>query len=408
MTETNPKDALNIDDRNTMEKLHNNKPRILLWLTLPVVIYAGWQEQYGLAVLLTLISGTWFVYVNKLKNDFENAAIAREKQQSTENTEISHFVQALKRELGKTLQSMQSDAEDLRSMINSAIADVTSSFFGLEQNTRREEEILRGLIDKMGSSSNSSGGNNEALQLLQTMTDSMVASSEGSMKMVTSMNEMRENIAAIEAMLNEIEGISEQTNLLALNAAIEAARAGESGRGFAVVADEVRTLSQRSNHFSEEIRAQYRAIKSSISDASAIVGVLASSDIQVNLSTKDRFTEILGDFETMNKLVAETIEEVSGISEVVTSDVNSGLRALQFEDITSQAVTGLTGRMAVLENIMTDVSTMLEDSNLISDAERRAGILEQFNSLAEVISVTESTQSVSQGSNDESSEPVFF
>ncbi|MBR2214181.1 MAG: methyl-accepting chemotaxis protein [Selenomonadaceae bacterium] len=65
-----------------------------------------------------------------------------------------------------------------------------------------------------------------------------------SAKVVTSIAELTEEIAAI----------AEQTNLLALNAAIEAARAGEAGRGFSVVADEVRKLAEQSNGTADNIK----------------------------------------------------------------------------------------------------------------------------------------------------------
>lgn len=59
------------------------------------------------------------------------------------------------------------------------------------------------------------------------------------------MEELKSNAKATDAIVAGINDIATQTNLLALNAAVEAARAGEAGAGFSIVAEEVRNLAGR-------------------------------------------------------------------------------------------------------------------------------------------------------------------
>lgn len=57
---------------------------------------------------------------------------------------------------------------------------------------------------------------------------------------------MKERIAKLDKMFNEVEDIGRMIHLISLNASVEAARAGgESGRSFKVIADEIRSLAQQ-------------------------------------------------------------------------------------------------------------------------------------------------------------------
>jgi len=64
---------------------------------------------------------------------------------------------------------------------------------------------------------------------------------------------LREEIAKVGKVAEQIEAIAKQTNLLALNATIEAARAGDAGKGFAVVAGEVKQLAGQTSRATGEI-----------------------------------------------------------------------------------------------------------------------------------------------------------
>lgn len=65
--------------------------------------------------------------------------------------------------------------------------------------------------------------------------------------------EMKEQMATIAKIAEELNTISFKVTLLSLNASIESARAGEAGVGFDVVASEMRQLSSGSDMFSKQV-----------------------------------------------------------------------------------------------------------------------------------------------------------
>jgi methyl-accepting chemotaxis protein len=136
--------------------------------------------------------------------------------------------------------------------------------------------------------------------------------------------------------MQDVQGLSEQTNLLALNAAIEAARAGEAGRGFAVVAEEVRRLSDHSRQINEQIKDQTNLVKESLSDASRIVGHIASLDMNLAINAKGNMDEMINRLEEINQFIADSLEASSAISAGIKLDVGNAVTALQYDDTVSQ------------------------------------------------------------------------
>ena len=86
------------------------------------------------------------------------------------------------------------------------------------------------------------------------VTSSVKTGQDLARQTAVSMDEINEEVSAINEAISVIDQISFQTNILSLNAAVEAATAGEAGKGFAVVAQEVRNLASRSAEAANEIK----------------------------------------------------------------------------------------------------------------------------------------------------------
>ncbi|MGV8836711.1 methyl-accepting chemotaxis protein [Cellvibrio sp.] len=176
------------------------------------------------------------------------------------------------------------------------------------------------------------------------------------MELVEKVGAIADQMPDVLKALKDIDQIAAQTNLLALNAAIEAARAGEAGRGFAVVADEVRALSNRSAGFSLEIQKQLRGIAAAIDDLTNTVGEVASQDMTYVLQAK---AEMQGVSDNLIKKADKDQDITQDMEQLVVQLVNAlhnAMRALQFEDMSTQNIRHTIQRLEELVPIATSLT----------------------------------------------------
>lgn len=152
-------------------------------------------------------------------------------------------------------------------------------------------------------------------------------------------------IDKMHSIVELINGITSQTSLLALNASIEAARAGEAGRGFAVVASEITAMANQTQGATIDITNLINNVSASINEVVAvvrdmIVGIneekkstesasLSFGNIEQNtLEIRDNIFALSNDIDKLqeaNRLIAESIQTVSAISQEVSAHANETL-----------------------------------------------------------------------------------
>jgi len=155
---------------------------------------------------------------------------------------------------------------------------------------------------------------------------------------VYKIDDMASEFEHIFVLLKEVKNIADRTNLLALNAAIEAARAGEAGRGFAVVADEVRNLSHHSTEFSDKIGQQVERTRGMFAEVRALIGEVASKDLNTAISAKGRADEMVAKLNQFGEQTAAQARDIGAISGAISQVTAQAVLGLQFEDIVRQLV----------------------------------------------------------------------
>lgn len=256
---------------------------------------------------------------------------------------LSVLLQDINSVLGDESGVIKKELSHIRELIAQAIESLNDAFSNLNSDTKREYDLISGLITNLGQGKDGASSglsiksiSKETEEILYYLIGIVTEVGQRSASTVTKIDHMVGQINSIFNLLEDVKKIADQTNLLALNAAIEAARAGEAGRGFAVVADEVRNLSVHSNKLNAEIRTQAQAAKNTVDEVRHVVNDMATKDVSTVLQSKERVNTLLGALEDMNSTISERLGGVSEIIDSIDANVSNAIRALQFEDIVRQ------------------------------------------------------------------------
>jgi methyl-accepting chemotaxis protein len=278
--------------------------------------------------------------------------------------------------------------DDYRTVVTSGTAELNSQYRESGQELGRLNALLReanqklvaaftrmhdlsgrqkGITDliAVGGTGDSERSSVEGFVVEATATlEELVAATEQNARhgevLVGKVDSINTAVSAVGRVLGEIESIARQTNLLALNAAIEAARAGETGRGFAVVADEVRALSERTNHFSQEIRTQMATVHELICAAETAIGETVSTDVNAARRSKDGFDRAVTAVQRINAATAEHGATLASIIGEIEEQVTYAVTTLQFQDLANQMIEHLSRRSEQAGRIVHGIESAAE------------------------------------------------
>ena len=197
---------------------------------------------------------------------------------------------------------------------------------------------------------------------------SYVSQSENASGIVASkMEELTENTAKMNSIVELINSITSQTSLLSLNASIEAARAGEAGKGFAVVAGEISTLSQQTSEATVSITELISGITGSIDEVFQAIHQLMESNKEQNRSAEtmarnfEKIEECSGSIYKVSHELEMVISELAKLNEIIVQNINS-VSAVT-EEMSARAGETLTesGNNAAIVEEVTKVIVELND-----------------------------------------------
>lgn len=332
-------------------------PASLLTIAFLVAEFAGWPPAVRMALLFTMVAAwaaasLWTGLIARVSP--EERRMMREQQ--TLLGELRDFVD-------REVEGSRGEIQRSQSLVREAVAGLSSSFAAMNSHSRAQSGAVSRIVDRTGADGGEIGIQHfasEAGRQMSQLVQALDEASHQSAATVTHIDDMAGHLDGIFALLEDVKSIADQTNLLALNAAIEAARAGEAGRGFAVVADEVRNLSERSTSFNEQIRKLAHNSREAVSKVRDTVSRMATRDQSRSHEAKVESDRLLSQVSSLNSVLGQGIQEISAASGAIDRSVAEAVRALQFEDIATQAMGSALVHLDRLRSINNDAVALQE------------------------------------------------
>ncbi|WP_170246361.1 methyl-accepting chemotaxis protein [Colwellia hornerae] len=367
---------------------------ITLALLLSIVLTMLYQNHN--ASLITLMA-----------NDTKNSKVRNE---NSNEQEIKITLTKIASLLSQQMTIVDTEVDRASTLIQEATTGIADSFKYLKSLSDEQQVMLntaignhRGAVDEEGTTIESFV--HDSSETLDDFVQVIITTSKQSLEAMSFTDEMSKQLDGIFNLLGQVESLASQTNLLALNAAIEAARAGDAGRGFAVVANEVRALSVNSTELNNNIREEISSAQNIINKLRSSVQTMASADMTATLEAKSRVSVMVEHVGESNLQTNVIVEELAGLSPKIAETVAMGIRALQFEDLTRQALSTLKNNTETI-TALNQILMEFESDNSNTNQELQT-LQHQCQRLIDQSHYQNEQRSVSQSSMDEGDIELF-
>ncbi|WP_426357151.1 methyl-accepting chemotaxis protein [Pseudocolwellia sp. HL-MZ19] len=378
---------------------------------LAYMFYAGFDViSFILAATLSL-GLAYLMFITKAASAEEDEELLDSKSVHSDNNElIQSTFEQISQLVSQQVLVIDNELDRTNILVREAAAGLSQSFKYLQSLSIEQQQMMSRVIgnhQNIGDEKCTTLEDfvNDSSRTLEEFVNVIITTSKQSLQAMSFTEDMSKQLDGIFNLLSEVENLASQTNLLALNAAIEAARAGEAGRGFAVVASEVRSLSVNSTDLNNDIRKEISKAQIIIGNLRDSVEVMASADMTSTLESKENVSNMVVNVGRINKESSEIIDCLAALTPQIDNTVITGVRSLQFEDLTNQTLTSVKYNLGNLTSLSHKLSAInLSDENITNTLQ---DILLNCRDVFDKTNKVNNERSVSQSSMDEGDIDLF-
>ncbi|MCM1308170.1 MAG: methyl-accepting chemotaxis protein [Butyrivibrio sp.] len=187
----------------------------------------------------------------------------------------------------------------------------------------------------------------EGSRNVDVLAESTAASVRNGEEVTLKLKGLDAYMAEMQNIVEIIGDITPRTSLLALNASIEAARAGEAGRGFSVVATEISNMAAQTQEATGSIGGLIDNVSSAIREVVQVIYNMIEGINEGKTSTErtvksfelieknageisvgtERLYESVEELKKANRVITDSIQTISSISEEVTARSDETIEA---------------------------------------------------------------------------------
>ncbi|MBD5477773.1 MAG: chemotaxis protein [Lachnospiraceae bacterium] len=217
-----------------------------------------------------------------------------------------------------------------------AVAQQLHQTEAIQEKVEHVSAEAEGIAENMKQTAQAIMEGSKNVDVLAACTEASVRNGEEVTGKLKSLDAYMEEMQTIVGLIG---GITSRTSLLALNASIEAARAGEAGRGFSVVATEISSMATQTQEATGNINGLIGNVSAAIREVVQVIynmidgindgkasteqtvksfDLIQKSSGEISASI-ERLHESVEELKNANRMIVDSIQTISAISEEVTA-----------------------------------------------------------------------------------------